>query len=191
MLTHLYKYLILHKHLTIPKIGIFSIEYASAQIDGTNNLLFPPTYNIRFKQDLANPDRHFYDFLVHETGMELVDAINSLQAFAQKLLAESVEQKGAQLSGIGTLKSEHSGKLLFFSDKPISYLFPEVPIQKSISVAKNAIQVPISFKGQELEGDALKEFLGQANDVENGDNWWVYALGLLLLGIGALLFYYV
>jgi hypothetical protein len=42
-----------------------------------------------------------------------------------------------------------------------------------------------------LEGDELREFLGQANDVEGGDNWWVYALGLLLLGIGALLFYYV
>ena len=66
-----------------------------------------------------------------------------------------------------------------------------VNIDKAISLAKTANLKQAAFKGQELEGDELREFLGQANDVEGGDNWWVYALGLLLLGIGALLFYYV
>jgi CCDC81-like prokaryotic HU domain 1 len=191
MREYLFKYLVLHKNLCIPKVGVFNIENLSAQIDGTNNLLYPPSQVIRFKQEMVTPDRNFYDFLVAESGMELVDVIKHLQLFAQNILTEAQDTKGAVLEGIGTLKREHSGHLLFFADRPLEYLFPQVNIDKAISLAKTANLKQAAFKGQELEGDELREFLGQANDVEGGDNWWVYALGLLLLGIGALLFYYV
>jgi hypothetical protein len=191
MREYLFKYLVLHKNLSIPKVGVFNIESLSAQIDGTNNLLYPPSQVIRFKQEMVTPDRNFYDFLVAESGMELVDVIKHLQIFTQNLLSEAQEAKGAVLEGIGTLKREHSGHLLFFADRPLEYLFPQVNIDKAISLAKTANLKQAAFKGQELEGDELREFLGQANDVEGGDNWWVYALGLLFLGIGALLFYYV
>ena len=191
MQEYLFKYLVLHKNLSIPKVGVFYIENLSAQIDGTNNLLYPPSQVIRFKQEMVIPDRNFYDFLVAETGLELVDVINRLKAFAQTILTESQTAKGVMIEGIGTLKTEHSGHLLFFSERPLDYLFPQVNIDKDISLAKSANLKQAAFKGQELEGDELREFLGQANDVEGGDNWWVYALGLLLLGIGALLFYYV
>ena len=70
-------------------------------------------------------------------------------------------------------------------------IIPQVKIDKAISIAKSANMKQVPFQSQELEGDELRAFLGQANEGEGNDNWWVYALGLLLLGIGALLFYYV
>jgi len=188
---YLFKYLVLHKNLAIPKVGVFKIEGLSAQIDGTNNLLYPPSQVIRFKQEMAVPDRTFYDFLVNESGLELVDVIKNLHHFSKNLLTAAKDPNGALLEGIGTLKIENSGHLLFFSERPLEYLLPQVKIEKSISLGKSANMITPAFIGQELEGDELREFLGQANDAENGDNWWVYALGLLLLGIGALLFYYV
>lgn len=187
---YLLKYLVLHKHLTIPKVGIFNIEQLSAQIDGTNHLLYPPSQVIRFKQEMGSPDRSFYDFMINESGMELVDVIKYLQNFTQKILEESIQKKGAVLQGIGTLKKEDTGHILFFSERPLDYLFPQVKIDKAISLAKSNNMKQSDFKKQELEGDELREFLGQANDADGGDNWWVYALALLLLGIGALLFYY-
>lgn len=191
MQEYLLKYLVLHKNLTIPKVGVFNIESLSAQIDGTNNLLYPPSQVIRFKQELASPDRNFYDFLAHETGLDLVDVIKKLQQISIQILAETKEIKGANLEGIGILKQEHAGHLLFFSERPLEYLYPQVKIDKAISIAKSANMKQTPFKTQELEGDELREFLGQANDIEGNENWWVYALGFLLLGIGALLFYYV
>lgn len=191
MQEYLFKYLVLHKNLSIPKVGIFSVENLSAQVDGTNHLLYPPSQVIRFKQELVTPDRNFYDFLVNETGWELVDVIKNLQQFSQNILEEAKDAKGAILEGIGVLKKEQTGQLLFFSERPLEYLFPQVKIDKSISLAKSASLKQPSFQSHELEGDELREFLGQANDAEGNDNWWVYALGLLLLGIGALLFYYV
>lgn len=188
---YLLKYLVLHKHLTIPKIGVFNIEQLSAQIDGTNHLLYPPSQVIRFKQELGSPDRSFYDFMIHESGMELVDIIKYLQNFSQKIIEESQEATGAILKGIGTLKKEDTGHILFFSERPLEYLFPQVKIDKAISLAKSNSMKQSDFKRKELEGDELREFLGQSNDAEGGDNWLVYALGLLLLGVGALLFYYI
>jgi hypothetical protein len=191
MQEYLLKYLILHKNLTLPKVGVFNIENLSAQIDGTNHLLYPPSQVIRFKQEQVSPERNFYDFLVKETGLELVDVIKKLQQISIQILAETKETKGAILEGIGTLKQEATGHLLFFSDRPLEYLHPQVKIDKAISLAKSASMKQAPFKTQELEGDELREFLGQANDADSNDNWWVYAFGLLLLGIGALLFYYV
>lgn len=191
MQEYLLKYLILHKNLTIPKVGVFHIESLSAQIDGTNHLLYPPSQVIRFKHEMVAPDRNFYDFLVHETGLELVDVIKKLQQISIQIISETKETKGAILEGIGTLKQEHTGQLLFFSERPLEYLYPQVKIDKAISIAKSESMKQAPFKTQELEGDELREFLGQANDADGNDNWWVYALGLLLLGFGALLFYYV
>ena len=133
MQEYLLKYLVLHKNLAIPKVGVFNIESLSAQIDGTNNLLYPPSQVIRFKQELVSPERNFYDFLVRETGLELVDVIKKLQQLSIQILADAKESKGAILEGIGTLKQENASHLLFFSDRPLEYLYPQVKIDKAIS----------------------------------------------------------
>ncbi len=188
---YLLKYLVLHKQLPLPKVGVFSIEQVSAQIDSTNHLLYPPSQVIRFSQETVAADRNFYDFIVNETGWELVDVMRNIQKFVQQLLIEAQDKHGAILQGIGTLKKEGDGHLLFFADRPLDYLFSQVKIDKSISLAKAATLKQSAYKAKELEGDELRELLGQATDSDSSDNWWVYAFALLLLGIGALLFYYV
>jgi hypothetical protein len=172
-------------------VGVFSIEQVSAQIDSTNHLLYPPSQVIRFSQETVAADRHFYDFIVNETGWELVDVMRNIQKFVQQLLIEAQDKHGAMLQGIGTLKKEADGHLMFFADRPLDYLFSQVKIDKSISLAKAATLKQSAYKAKELEGDELRELLGQATDSDATDNWWVYAFALLLLGIGALLFYYV
>lgn len=188
---YLLKYLVLHKNLCIPAVGVFKIEQLSAQIDSTNHLLYPPSQVIRFKQESAAVDRYFYDFIANESGMELVDVMKQLQLFAQKVLQDARAANGAMLEGIGILKQDENGHILFFSERPLDYLFPQVKIDKSITLAKAGVPKQDAFKTSELEGEELKELLGQTIDADSSDNWWVYALGLLLLGIGALLFYYV
>jgi phytoene dehydrogenase-like protein len=157
-------------------VGVFSIEQVSAQIDSTNHLLYPPSQVIRFSQESVAADRHFYDFIVNETGWELVDVMRNIQKFAQQLLTDAQDKHGAILEGIGTLKKEADGHLMFFADRPLDYLFSQVKIDKSISLAKAATLKQSSYKAKELEGDELRELL---------------AFALLLLGVGALLFYYV
>ena len=191
MYQYLLKYLVLHKNLAIPKLGVFSMEQLSAEIDSTNHLMYPPTQIVRFKQDIVVADRHFYDFLVRETGQDLVDVIKELHAFTQQVLQEVQTITGSVLQGIGLLKKDNNGLLLFIPERPLDYLYKHVFIDKSISLAVNTTNEIEISETAVLEGVALTEFLGQSNEAETSDNWWVYAIVLLLLGIGALLFYYV
>ena len=191
MYQYLLKYLVLHKNLAIPKLGVFSMEALSAEIDSTNHLMYPPSQIVRFIQDTVVADRHFYDFLVRETDKDLVDVMNELHAFSQQVLQEVQTISGAVLQGIGTLKKEDNGLFLFIPERPLDYLFKQVSIDKSISLVASATQDVNNEEAKVLEGGALTDFLGQTNEEETTDNWWVYAIALLLLGIGALLFYYV
>ena len=43
----------------------------------------------------------------------------------------------------------------------------------------------------EQEEEDIRELLGQDTQIQSSDNWWVYAVILLMIGLGALLFYYV
>jgi CCDC81-like prokaryotic HU domain 1 len=191
MYQYLLKYLVLHKNLAIPKLGVFSIEQLSAEIDSTNHLMYPPTQIIRFKQDIVLADKHFYDFLVRETGHDLVDVIKDLHAFTQQVLQEIQTITGSVLQGIGTLKKDNDELFLFIPERPLDYLFQQVSIDKSISLAVTISKDLNNEESTVLAGEALTEFLGQTNEAETSDNWWVYAIALLLLGAGALLFYYV
>ena len=191
MYQYLLKYLVLHKNLAIPKLGVFSMDQMSAEIDRTNHLMYPPTQIIRFKQETVVADRHFYDFLVRETGLDLADVMKELHAFTQQVLQEVQTLSGSVLQGIGTLKKEDNGLFLFIPERPLDYLFKQVSIDKSISLVVSATQGANIEETSVLEGGALTDFLGQTNEEETTDNWWVYAIALLLLGIGALLFYYV
>lgn len=191
MQQYLLKYLVLHKSLPLPKVGVFTIEQLSAQIDTTNHLLYPPSQVIRFKHEPVAADRHFYDFIVQETGWDLVDVMRQIQKFVQQLLQDAKASNGAHIDGIGLLKTEEDGHLMFFTERPLDYLYSQVKIEKSVSLAKATSQKQSAYKVNELEGDELRELLGQATDSDTSDNWWVYAFALLLLGVGALLFYYV
>jgi hypothetical protein len=191
MYQYLFKYLVLHKRLAIPKLGVFTMEQLSAEIDSTNHLMYPPSQIIRFKHDEVAADRHFYDFLVHETEQDLADVIKELHAFSQQVLQEAQTITGAILQGIGTLKNDNNGLFLFIPERPLDYLFKHVSIDKSISLAVFTNKHSDMETSSVLKGDDLTDFLGQTNESETSDNWWVYAIALLILGIGALLFYYV
>jgi hypothetical protein len=191
MYQYLFKYLVLHKSLAIPKLGVFTMEQLSAEIDNTNHLMYPPTQIIRFKHDEVLADRHFYNFLEHETGLNLADIIKSLHEFSQQILLEVQTISGAVLKGIGTLKKDNDGLFLFIPERPLDYLFKHISIDKSISLAVIDNQTSNNEVSTVLEGEVLLDLLGQKTEDKTTDNWWVYAIALLLLGIGALLFYYV
>jgi hypothetical protein len=190
MYQYLLKYLVLHKQLPLPKLGVFSIVQVSAQIDSTNHLLYPPSQVIRFSQETVAADRRFYDFIIHETGLELIVVMRDIQNFVQQLLLDAQDKQGAILQGIGTLKKEADGDLLFFANRPLDYLFSQIKVDKTISMAKAALQKQLDLNANELETEALRELAGQETDADSIDNWWLYALALLVLGVGALLFYY-
>lgn len=190
---YLYKYLVLHKKLCIPDLGYFLVQMVPAKIDVANDLLFAPHPQIIFQAESSPAaDKVFFDFLAKEMGVDLVVAIRQFHDFLYQLRNKLTSPEGAFISGIGLIRKEASGHVLFSAEKNLHEWLPTLQVDDTISVLKK--ELPVSYdEDKELtaeEFEDIRELLGQEDQADRSDNWWVYAIILLLIGVGALLFYY-
>jgi len=190
---YLHKYLVLNKKLSIPDVGNLVLESTGAQLDSINGLLYAPSQMIVFKQDAAKADKFFFDFLAQEMGTDEVVAIRNFHDYLYKIKSNLNTSQGSVIPGIGRLKKEENGYILFSPEKNLQELLPQVRIGASYPIAKKETLFDYD-KDHELsaqEEDDIRELMGKDSEEAGADNWWVYALILLLIGVGALLFYYV
>lgn len=190
---YLIKYLTLNKRLSIPDIGNLVIESKGATLDIINGLLIAPTQVIQFKQDSATADKFFFDFLSNELEVEEVVAIRSFHDYLYKLKSTINTPQGAVIPGIGCFKKEDNSHILFSPEMNFLELMPQVKLDATYPIPKKTVSKDYD-KEKELtfqEEENIRELLGQESEGEESDNWWIYAIILLLIGVGALLFYYV
>jgi nucleoid DNA-binding protein len=188
MVQLLYKYLILNKQVTLPGLGIFYIQRQPAKHDYVNSVFVSPALHINFNASSDLPDKNFYQFVSKERGLNEVEAVKSLNSFADKLNQQVKANKTVELPGMGMLKINAAGQLTFEPADILAVYFPPIKgasflDEKSQNVtpekaATNTSKETISF--QELSQE----------EVSRKSYWWVYAIILALLGIGAIGYYY-
>jgi hypothetical protein len=189
---YLHKYLSLNKKLSIPDIGNLVIESSGARLDSVNGILYAPTQLIQFTQEHATADKYFFDFLANELGVDDVVAIGIFHDYIYKIKSAIKSPQGALIKGIGTLKKEDNGYIIFTPEKSQLDLMPQVQLDSIY---------PIPHKEEQIDYNQLKDLtsqkeedisplLGQESEVP-ADNWWISAIILFLIGVGAIMFYYV
>ncbi|HEX6914993.1 MAG TPA: hypothetical protein VF145_07115 [Chitinophagaceae bacterium] len=179
MLPLIYKFLVLNQSVGIPGVGNFSCEKDPAAING--NHLTPPRYHIRFQPGSALTDRVFYRFLAAEKNVSEVDAVRQFQDFAYQLRAQVNQYPSVDLSGLGVLRKNQAGELLFESSADLNHYFLPLnltePGKPQMSEPPGAQALPAG----ETEAET-------AEPVK--DRWWVWALVLLSIGVGAIVYYF-
>ena len=103
-----------------------------------------------------------------------------------------MQDSGIQLPGIGLLKGNGEGNLHLISDELKNEGLQTIYLDNSeITANANLVDVYDSAEStiitQEVEIPADEKII--ANKQE--DYWWVYAIILALMGVGALLYYYI
>lgn len=193
----LYKYLILNQKLQIPEIGSFSIDTLPAEIDKANGLLHAPTQVIRYRQGSAESDQRFIQFLSREKGLDEADAVSEFNDYITRLQHESTTNHGVEIPGMGTLKKETNGHYLFLADRSVNEMYPQLKLSGNFEVqhAYYRLDKPTAHRQTETDEEAIRELDVNEDEAieksEEADYWWVYVMIILLLGVGALLFYYV
>ena len=125
MQQHIYKYLLLHQHLSIPALGSFSIEYQPAYYNEATELLFPRRPIIQFNEGPATaPDANLIRFLSDEMKIDEVKAEKDFKNFSIGLIVLMVDQHFIDLYGIGKIKKDINGHLVFL---PVSNLIDIIP----------------------------------------------------------------
>ena len=191
---YLHKYLVLNQKLSLPDIGNLIIEPNIAQLDVNNGLLFAPVPSIHFKQDFTTvADKYFYDFLAEEMGLDEMTAIKNFHDYLNKIKAALITPVGANIPGIGNLRKEQNEFIRFTAEKNLYDLMPQVKVENAQQLLVNNEVVETDDDDRILtnqEEQEIRELLGQETQDGQTDYWWVYAVILLLIGVGALLFYY-
>jgi nucleoid DNA-binding protein len=178
----LYKYLVLHDYVSIPGIGHFTIERQPAKQDMEQKVLNAPVPVIKYKYDTDVADKPFYSFLASELDIDVVDAIRQFQDFSYRLKENISSKKAVELPSFGTLKMEKS-EIKFQPDHFIKDYYPPVSIDKS---SLNYINDTLVDEDEEQESDDAV-LVGKE---KSKSFWWLYALILASVGIGAIVYYY-
>ncbi|MCZ2223089.1 MAG: hypothetical protein LC122_05605 [Chitinophagales bacterium] len=193
MYSFIYKYFLLHKKLSIPGIGLFSIVEYPAKFNDEGNSLLAPEQRIIYSKETALADKNFYTFLAKELHTDPVEAIKNFQDFAYQLKENIAKTEGAILAGIGTIRKQPSGDYSFEAENNIQNYLPTIPfqiknsstIQKENSVAKQPITTKENFENIEF---LTPEEIAAEEAANQKDYWWILALALGLIGIAAILY---
>ena len=168
MQEHIHKYLVLYRKLSIPKLGSFVIKTEPAYVDAASGQLFPPKQVIVFEEgSYAASDRFFFDFLAEEMGVDAIAAIHAFNEFSGRLTQEISSKEEVNLSGWGRFSKTQTGNIGFTADETVMELLPVIPLKKEI----------VEVNTEEVAAP--------------NDYWWFYAIILLVLGLGALAYYYI
>ena len=185
MFNLLYKYFVLNQQLSIPGIGVFVMEKEPAKVDAAHNVIHAPLQVVKFKQQGPQMDNSFYGYLAKELDIEVLDAIQEYHDFATDLKNEVQEKKWIELPNLGTLTQGVKDEIKFKSAPVIREYFPLVHVENISTVTSDALEAeePVII-------GASEEKVLFTKVKKQRDYWWVFALLLGALAIGAIAYYY-
>jgi hypothetical protein len=184
----LYKYLIIHKQVAIPGVGIFYIDRKPATHDVANKVFQSPVLNIDFRAGTAITDKEFFQFVSKEEGIDEVEAVKHLHEFAHRLKQQVSANKRVELPGMGVLIKSGSGQVSFEPNDAITAYFPPV-IEERLFKESPSPATPNETITIELQQEQLYDQEAFPSSAPK-DYWWLFALILAAIGIAAIIYYY-
>ncbi len=154
MQQYLYKYLLLHHKLSIPALGNFMVEYQPAYYNESTGLLFPRKPFIDFNEGPApGSDRSLIHFLSLEMGVDEITAMKEFQNFSIRLLVNMVEQHFTDLQGIGRIKKEMNGHIVFQPASNLIDILPPLRLGDKIKFKQPVVQeeMPVVNEVKEIK----------------------------------------
>lgn len=186
-----YKYLILNGKASMPEIGTFGVEQVPATMDYENKKLNPPTQNIRIESSSMATDAYsLYNYLAKELGINESEAARRFMEFTHDIQKQVATSGSVLLPGIGRLKRDFAG----YSVEPeteTKQVLPDLWITKTQAANTGLLDVyataqPSIIKQANFDADTDRLVVKQSEDY-----WWVIAIVLAIMGLGALLYYYI
>ena len=184
-----YKYLILNKKAIIPGLGVFYIGQKPARLDFANKVFTAPELQINLKDQPSVADNKMCAFIARENGIGEPEAISHFNDFSNEIMKSLKENSKAELPGLGFLLQNGEGKIFFKPTNILKDYFPDVAADRIIREhVEHAVLVRESNKTnaemKEILMEDMRKFSGEK------DNWWIFAIGLGIIGIATVVYYY-
>ena len=180
MYSILNKYLFQHKSISIPGLGTIIMETLPATLDAGLRALKPPVYHFRFDKYFDSPDKEFFSYLAAKQQIPDYEALRQYNEFAFALRDRINHLQEAVWEGVGSLKKDGEGNIIFDSVIENPFFLQPVPAEKLVRAdARHKLLVG----DQERTSDEMSKWFAE-EPVHGNRLWWVVAL---VAGIAAAL----
>jgi hypothetical protein len=202
----LVSYLLQHKSISIPGLGSMYIERIPAQTDFVNRRILPPDYHFRFDKYFDAPDKDFFTYLAKQQNIADYEAIKWYNEWAYALRSKLREGHEVDMPGIGTLKKDISGEIVFESAGRIASLQEPTPASRVIhthtqhkmlvgdqEVTRKILVTDVLQENLALEQPPVEELPAPEEPVKKkkdkkGGGWWVFALVVAMIALTVIFF---
>jgi hypothetical protein len=172
--------------VSIPGLGTIYVERSPARSDFINRQLLPPSYHFRFDKYFDAPGKDFFGFLASQKNIEDYEAIKAYNEWALALRNNIGTDQSSVLEGIGVLKRDQSGDVVFEPENPPHVFNISVPAQR---IVRNDARHTMLVGDREVSNVEMTDFLHDEIHKER-TSWWIYALIIAAIGLTAILFHF-
>ncbi|MBN8838073.1 MAG: hypothetical protein J0I09_12490 [Sphingobacteriia bacterium] len=185
-----YNYLLVNHKAVLPGLGSFSIENVPAKLDFVTQSLSAPAQKIVFNANHSVIDKQFFFYLSKELKVSEQEAGNQLNQFAQKV-KDNALNGGIELPGIGSLQKSSADEVYFVPKHNILSVLPNINLRHSIASGANLVDLYDAGNARIIKQSENAPPETKIETTDKEDYWWVYAIILAVMGLGALLYYYI
>ncbi len=180
-------YLFQHKNISIPGLGTIYLESLPASMDTSTKNMLPPLYYFRFDKYFDAPDREFFSYLATHQNIPDYEALRLYSEFSFVLREKINREESVSWEGVGELKKNAEGNIVFESTLGTPFFLQPVPARKVVRPdAKHTLLVGDT----ERTNVEMNEWLQQETEPRKKSLWWVYPLIIAAIALIALLFHF-
>ena len=176
-------YLFQHRSISIPGLGTIYLETLPAESDVVDRTMLPPVYRFRFDKYFDAPDKEFFGYLASQQNMLDFEAIKWYNEFSFELRNRIKAEDQVSWDGVGILKKDGSGNILFESVKAPAFFLQPTP---AIRVQREDAQHTLVVGDRERTSGEMNEWLQEENNGRRRISWWVIAIVLAVAGLAVL-----
>jgi len=184
MYTELYQYLVQHKELPVPGIGTFLLQRKPATADFPGKKINPPSYAVLLQPGGRLPGQHFFNWLADKWNIPAREAVFRFNDFVLATIKQVGEGAVINWDGVGKLNRGLSGDVKF------TPLLPELIFERPVTAEKiirpKAEHMVRVGEDQRTSAEMTEMFSQEGKK----SYWWAWALGLILLAIMFLGWYF-
>ena len=185
MFTELYCFLIRHKQLYVPGIGIFLLGRKAARTDFLNKCIHAPAYSVSFQNSGQSSSKKIFNWLASALNISDRDAVIRFNEFAfdlKKKIDEGnmIKWKGVGMLGKGQGDQSDSYRIQFLPEQNISAV--EMPVAAEKIIREHAEHTMLVGE-QEMTSTEMEELLTPVLRIKKS-RWWILPLIVFILAIG-------
>lgn len=176
-------YLLQKSSISIPGLGTIYVERSPARSDFINRQILAPSFHFRFDKYFDAPSKDFFTFVASRKNIEEYEAIKMYNEWAMSLRNQVTSENAATIEGVGSLKRDSSGEVIFQAATVPNAFYISVPAKRIVRT--NASHTML-VGDKELSNVEMTDYLQETH--KEKVSWWVYALIIAAIALAAILF---